>query len=56
VAPFTFRSERVALSLRILKVSDGSVAIFQVEKKEAGNLTTPERMIEKLAEKLRDAL
>jgi hypothetical protein len=56
VAPFTFRKERVSLSLRILKVADGAVVAFQTEKKEAGNLTTPERMIEKVAEKLRDVL
>jgi hypothetical protein len=56
VAPFTFRKERVGLSLRILRVSDGAVIVFQTEKKEAGNLTTPERMIEKLAERFRDAL
>ena len=56
VAPMTFRQERVALAVRILRVSDSKVMDFQSETAAAGNLTTPERMLERLAAKLRDKL
>ena len=51
VAPFTFRADRAGVSLRILKVSDGSVIAFFSQRKEAGsNLSTPDHLIEKMAE------
>jgi hypothetical protein len=57
VAPFTFRTERAGVSIRILRVSDGSVIAFFSERKHSqSNLTTPERMIEKMAEHVRDSL
>jgi hypothetical protein len=56
VAPMTFRSERVGLALRLLRVSDSKVIAFQTEAATAGNLTTPERMLERIAAKLRDKL
>jgi len=56
VAPFTFRAERAGVSIRILRVSDGSVVAFFSQRKDAGNLTTPDRMIEKMAEHVRDSL
>ena len=52
VAPMTFRNERVGLSVRILRVQDGKIITFQTEAAHAGNLTTPERMLERLASKL----
>jgi hypothetical protein len=56
VAPMTFRQERVALAVRVLRVSDGKVIVMQSETAAAGNLTTPERMLERIAAKLRDKL
>jgi len=56
VAPMTFRSERVGLSIRVLRVPDGKVIAFQNEAAQAGNLTTPERMLERLAAKLSEKL
>lgn len=56
VAPMTFRNERVALSVRVLRVSDGKVMALQTESVTAGNFNTPERMIERLATKLSEKL
>jgi hypothetical protein len=56
VAPMTFRNERVGVSIRVLRVSDGKVIAFQNEAAHAGNLTTPERMLERLAAKLSEKL
>jgi hypothetical protein len=57
VAPFTFRTERAGVSIRILRVSDGSViAFFSQRKHSQTNLTTPDRLIEKMAEHVRDSL
>jgi hypothetical protein len=56
VAPMTFRNERVGISIRVLRVSDGKVVSFQNEAAQAGNLTTPERMLERLAAKLSEKL
>lgn len=57
VAPFTFRSDRAGISMRLLRTSDTSVIAFYSQRKEAGsNLTTPDRIIEKIAERIRDAL
>jgi len=50
VAPFTFRADRAGVSLRILRVSDGSVVAFFSQRVEANNLTTPDRLIEQMAE------
>jgi hypothetical protein len=57
VAPFTFRSDRAGISMRVLRASDSSVVAFYSQRKEAGsNLGTPDRIIEKIAERIRDAL
>jgi len=57
VAPFTFRSDRAGISMRLLRTSDSSVIAFYSQRKEAGsNLTTPDRIIEKIAQRIRDAL
>ncbi len=57
VAPFTFRSDRAGVSMRLLRTSDSSVIAFYSQRKEAGsNLTTPDRIIEKIAQRIRDAL
>jgi len=57
VAPFTFRAERAGVSIRILRASDGNVIAFFSERKHSqSNLTTPDRMFEKMAEHVRDSL
>jgi hypothetical protein len=57
VAPMTFRADRAGISMRLIRVSDGAVVAFYSQRKEAGsNLTTPDRIIEKIAVRIRDAL
>jgi hypothetical protein len=57
VAPMTFRVDRAGVSIRLLRVSDGAVVAFYSQKKDGGsNFTTPDRIIEKIAERFRDAL
>jgi len=57
VAPFTFRADRAGISMRLLRTSDSSVIAFYSQRKEAGsNLTTPDRIIEKIAQRIRDGL
>src|SRR5216684_1767868 len=51
VAPFTYRAERAGISVRLLQVSDGAVvAFFSQRTHSATNLTTPDKMIEAMAE------
>jgi hypothetical protein len=57
VAPFTFRTERAGVSVRVLNVEDGSVAAFFSDRRHSQtNLTTPDDMIEEMAKHVRDAL
>jgi len=57
VAPMTFRVDRAGVSIRLLRVDDGSVLAFFSQRKEAGsNLSTPDHLIEKMAEHVRDSL
>lgn len=57
VAPMTFRVDRAGISMRLLRVSDGSVIVFYSQRKEGGsNLTTPDRLIGKIAERIRDSI
>ena len=57
VAPFTYRTERAGISIRLLRVSDGKVmAFFSQRTHSATNLTTPDKMIEAMAEHFRDSL
>jgi len=57
VAPMTFRVDRAGVSLRILRVSDGSVAAFFSQRKEAAsNFATPDGLIEDMAVHVRDSL
>ncbi len=57
VSPFTFRTERAGVSLRILRVSDGSViAFFSQRTHSQSNLTTPDKLIKKMAQHVRDSL
>lgn len=57
VAPMTFRVDRAGISVRILRVEDGSVVAFFSQCKEAGsNLATPDALIESMAKHVRDSL
>jgi hypothetical protein len=57
VAPMTFRVDRAGISVRILRVEDGSVTAVFSQRKEAGsNLGTPGGIIKKMAEHVRDSL
>lgn len=57
VAPFTFRVDRAGVSLRILRVADGSVAAFFTQRKEAAsNFATPDGLIEDMANHVCDSL
>ena len=56
VAAMTFRSDRASVSLRVLRVSDGSVIAFQTETVQGANYKTPADLIHRVAERLRDAL
>ncbi|WP_426284955.1 hypothetical protein [Luteibacter sp. E-22] len=56
VAPFTFRSERAGLSVRVLRTSDASVASFFSDRDIANNLSTPDAIIEGMAKKVAKAM
>ncbi len=57
VAPMTFRVDRAGISIRILRVEDGSISAFFSQRKAAGsNLGTPSGMIKAMAEHVRDSL
>lgn len=53
----TFRSDKLSLSARVLRVADGVVVASAVESSESvTNFATPEGMIKRVAKKLREAL
>ena len=55
VAPMTFRVDRAGVSVRILRVEDGFVLAFFSQRKEAGsNLSTPDALIQAMAEHVRN--
>jgi len=57
VAPMTFRVDRAGVSIRLLRSEDGAVVAFFSQRKEAGsNLSTPDAIIQGMAEHVRDAL
>ena len=56
VAPMTYRSDRAAVTVRLLKVSDGSVVAFQTETVQGANYKTPADLIQRVAERFRDAI
>jgi hypothetical protein len=56
VAPFTFRAERAGVSVRLLRSSDGSVMAFFSDRGQANNLSTPDAILTKMAEKFRSAI
>ena len=57
VAPFTFRSDRAGVTLRLLRVDDGvAIAFFSHLKANEGNLVTPADLIEGMAVHVRDSM
>jgi hypothetical protein len=57
VAPFTFRTERAGVSVRLLRTSDGNVMSFWSNRiNSKSNLTTPDAMIKDMAEHVAQAL
>ncbi|MGO4503606.1 MULTISPECIES: hypothetical protein [unclassified Dyella] len=51
VAPFTFRTERAGVSVRVLRTSDGQMMAFFSDRTNSGsNLTTPDALIEDMAQ------
>ncbi|MGA7298056.1 MAG: hypothetical protein WBW92_11185 [Rhodanobacteraceae bacterium] len=57
VAAGTFRPDRAGISVRILRVADGEVAVsYSVTRASKTNFATPEGMIEDMAEEVRDEL
>jgi hypothetical protein len=56
VAPFTFRSERAGVAVRVLKTSDGSVVSFFNDRGTANNLSSPDAIIEGMAKKVATAM
>ena len=56
VAPMTYRSDRAAVTVRLIKVSDGSVVAFQTETVTGANFKTPADLIQRVAERFRDAI
>ena len=56
VAPFTFRSERAGVSVRVLRASDASVVSFFSDRDIANNLSTPDAILESMAKKVAKAM
>lgn len=57
VAPMTFRLDRAGISIRLLRVIDGSVAAFFSQRKDAAtNFETPDGLIEQMAIHVRNSL
>lgn len=57
VAPMTFRTDRAGVSIRLLRSDDGAVVAFFSQRKEAAsNLSTPDAIIQGMAERVRDKL
>ncbi len=57
VASFTFRADRAGVSVRVLRVQDGSVSASYSQTMKAGsNLGSPDDILRSMAEHVRDAL
>ena len=56
VAPMTFRSERAAISLRVLRTSDGAVVTFFQDHGTANNFRTPDGIIQDMCKKVVKAM
>lgn len=56
VAPMTYRSDRAAVTVRLIRVSDGKVVAFQTETVQGANYKTPSDLIMRVAERFRDAI
>jgi hypothetical protein len=57
VAPMTFRTERAGVSVRLLNTANGDVvAFFSQRTHSQSNLTTPDALLEKMAEHFRESI
>lgn len=57
VAPMTFRADRAGVSLRILRVEDGKIALsWSHARLSSTNFSTPEGLLEDMAEDVREEL
>ena len=56
VAPMTFRPERAALTVRLLRVSDGQVVYSHTDQGTKNNFSSPEKVVASIAGDVRDEL
>lgn len=56
VAPFTFRSERAGVAVRVIRTSDATVTSFFSDRGTAANLSTPDAILEDMAKKVAKAM
>jgi hypothetical protein len=56
VAPMTYRSDRASVTVRLIRVSDGSIVAFQTETVQGANFKTPADLIRAVATRFRDAI
>lgn len=56
VAPMTFRPERAALTVRLLRVSDGQVVYSHTDQGSKNNFSSPEKIVANIAGDVRDQL
>jgi hypothetical protein len=52
----TYRSDRASVTVRLIRVSDGSVVAFQTETVQGANFKTPADLIRAVATRFRDAI
>jgi hypothetical protein len=56
VAPMTYRNDRASVTVRLIRVSDGTVVAFQTETVQGANFKTPADLIRAVAMRFRDAI
>ena len=56
VSPMIFREERAAVSVRLLRVSDGKVMAFYSKRGSQNSFSSPEKVLKDLADEFRDQL
>ena len=56
VAPMTYRSDRASVSVRLIRVSDGTIVAFKTETVQGANYKTPADLIRAVATRFRDAI
>lgn len=56
VSPMFFREERAAVSVRLLRVSDGKIMSFYSKRGSANSFSSPEKVLKDLADEFRDQI